>query len=136
MNQPIKRAVATLKMPRKMADYIAYVKAIIEAMTGNIFFPTPNPALTTVTTDVNALDAAESVALNRARGSAQARDVQKAVVDKDLYGLQAYVQGIADADPKNSVAIIESAGMGVKKAGRGYGSKETLKQSTERPPAL
>ena len=117
MNQPIKRAVATLKMPRKMADYIAYVKAIIEAMTGNAFFPTPVPALTTVTTDVNALDAAESVALNRGKGSAGARDVQKAVVDKDLYGLQAYVQGLADADPKNSIAIIESAGMGVKKAG-------------------
>lgn len=113
----IKRAVATLKMPKKIAQYIAYIKAIVEAMTGNAYFPTPNPSLATVTTDINALDAAESVALNRAKGSAGARDVQKAVVDKDLYGLQAYVQSIADANPANAIAIIESAGMSVRRIG-------------------
>jgi hypothetical protein len=111
-----KRVVANLQMPRKMADYIMYVKGIIKAVDGNVFFANPDPSLLTITTNINALDKAESVALNRARGSTGTRDVQKALVDKDLFGLQAYVQRIADADPANAIAIIESAGMSVQKS--------------------
>jgi len=111
----VKRAVASLNMPIRIAEYIAYMKAIVKSMTGNAFFPTPNPALAAVTTDVDALDAAEALARSRASGSVQARDVQKAIVDKDLYGLQAYVQGIADSNPSNALAIIESSGMSVKR---------------------
>ena len=65
-------------------------------------------------TDIKALDTAQTAALTKVKGAAQARDDKKAVVLTDLHLLLAYVQTIADANPKNAETIITSSGFDVK----------------------
>ncbi len=114
----IRREVAVLNIPHQISKLISLVKGIVLAMTGNANFPTPYPAnvpaLATVTADINALDSTESVALTKVIGSVETRDAKKEILLKDLHALLAYVQGIADNNPANAVAIIKSAGMDVK----------------------
>ena len=89
-------------------------------MTNNPNFPTPypsnTPALAAVTADITVLETAESLALTKAKGAAEARDVKKGVVLKDLYALLRYVQGQADNIPASAEAIITSSGFDVKKS--------------------
>ncbi len=111
----VTRVIAVLLLPKHVPDIIKLGKAIVTAMTGNAFFASPTPTLATVTSDIGALDTAETVAKTRAKGSAAARNVKLKVVEADLHGLCAYVQFVADTDLDNAVAIIQSAGLSVKK---------------------
>jgi hypothetical protein len=111
----IRRVIAVLNLPRGIAALISYVRGIILAMTGNTNFTTPSPTLAVLTADVNALDAAESLAHTKAKGTAEARNAKKETLLKDLHALLAYVQIIADNNPTNAEAIILSSGMGVRK---------------------
>jgi len=61
-NRRTRRVVAVLKLPHRIAALIAYIKAIVQAMTGNTWFATITPSLDTVTSDLNNLDTSESVA--------------------------------------------------------------------------
>ncbi len=124
----IKHPKAVLKLPRRIAALIAFVKAIVQAMTGNPWFPAPSPTLATVTTDINNLDAAESVALTKVKGAAGTRNSKKNVVINDSHGLLAYVQGIADVNPLSADAIITGAGMFIKKTGSHVKSLLQVKQ--------
>jgi uncharacterized protein (DUF2126 family) len=85
-------------------------------MTGNSNFPTPNPALATITSDVTAADAAETVALTKVKGAVAVRNAKMVVLLNDLKTLKAYVQAVANADADNAAAIILSAGMSVRKS--------------------
>jgi len=114
----IKKIIAVLDPPKRIADQLVLAKAIVKAMTGNAFFPTPIPALATVTTHINTTDAAEIAAKSKAAGTVQARDAAMQIVISDLRALTAYVQGIANANPSQAEAIITSAGLKVKKAGQ------------------
>lgn len=115
----IKRIIAVLNVPRRIPEFIAKAKNIVTMMTNNTNFPTPypsnTPALATVTADITALETAESLALTKVKGAAEARDVKKSLVMKDLYALLRYVQGVADNNPASSEAIIMSSGFDVKK---------------------
>ncbi len=111
---PIRRIIAVLKLPKAIASAIAKARLIVSSMTGNAHFPIPSPALATVTTHIDELEAAETEAQKRTQGAAEARNVALAVVAEDLRDLTAYVQQIADATPASSEAIIQSAGLQVK----------------------
>jgi hypothetical protein len=111
----IHRATVSLKLPAKVADFIAYVIGIVHAMTNNPAFPTPVPALAALSAAVSDLQAAETVALTKAKGTAAARNDKRAVVVSLLQQLRGYVQAIADATPENGATIIQSAGMPVRK---------------------
>ncbi len=115
-NKSVHRSVAILKLPNVIAVLIAYAQAIITAMTNNPRFPTPVPALALVTAAIAALQSAQSLALARTKGAVTARNDKKAALVALLQQLRMYVQTVADADLENSAAIIQSAGIAVKKA--------------------
>jgi hypothetical protein len=117
-----KRVIVVLKFPVNVAQLIIYCRGILTDLTGNINVPLPYPANTptqaTVKADIDALEAAEALALNKAVGNAAGRDIKLEVVKRDMRGLRAMVQIIADNNtPVNAVAIVESTGMSVKKPG-------------------
>ena len=102
-------------MPTKVADFLAYATGVAHAMTNNPAFPTPVPALSALLAAVSDLQAAETVALTKAKGTVAARNDKRAVVVSLLRQLSGYVQAIADATPENGATIIQSAGMPVRK---------------------
>ncbi len=88
----------------------------VTQMTGNSYFPTPTPALASVTTQATALTNAYDLSLTRARGSVGAMHTELKSLSVLLKLLAAYVESIANADPANAETIIASAGMTVKKS--------------------
>jgi len=86
-------------------------------MTGNANFGTPIPTLATITTNVNALEAASIAAKGGGKDDTANMRAKEVVLDLSLKLLGAYVEGIANVNPINAEAIILSAGMDLK--GRG-----------------
>lgn len=114
-------AVLNLRKYKAIGLFIAKAKLVRKSMDGNSWFPAPPVDVTvggTFDNHISDLDAAETKALTRVRGAAQARDVEKDVVVDDLHLLLAYVQRIADANPENAETIIISAGFDVKRIGK------------------
>jgi hypothetical protein len=115
----IKRVIAVLNLKKlqQIGSFIAKAKLIRQSMKGNTWFPAPPVALAdngVFDTHIKDLDAAETKALTRVKGAAQERDDKKAIVLNDLHLLMAYVQTIADANPKNAEAVVISSGLDVK----------------------
>jgi len=115
----IKRVVVALNMRKytQIGSLISKAKLIRQSMKGNTWFPAPPVSVldnAQFDNDIKALDSAETTALTRAIGAAQARDDKKMIVLNDIHSLQAYVQTIADANPKNAESIIISGGFDVK----------------------
>jgi len=102
-----------LPKPAKKVTYLA--QSIVDSMTGNPFFPSPNPPLAKVTAHATAVAEACTTVLSRTKGAREARDVELAVLRLDLVRLGSYVQAIADESPTDAAAIIRSAGMDVKR---------------------
>jgi len=111
----IHRATVSLKLPAKVADFIAYGTGIVHAMTNNPAFPAPVPALSALSAALSELQAAETLALTKAKGTAAARNDKRAVVVSLLQQLRGYVQAVADATPENGATIIQSAAIAVRK---------------------
>jgi hypothetical protein len=114
-NKSIHRATISLDVPKKIADVILYANNIVQKLTNNASFPTPTPSIAALTAAVDDLHSAETTALSRAKGSATVRNDKLTVLVSLLQQLDGYVQGIADATPENGAAIIESAGLTVRK---------------------
>jgi hypothetical protein len=110
-----KRVLAALVPSARVAAVLVQSEHIVQEMTGNAYFPKPNPSLATIAKLIDALRAAESLAQTRARGTAQARNAALSDLLTALHALKAYVQQVADADHEHAVAIIESSGFAVKK---------------------
>ena len=114
-NKKVHRSVAVLKLPKVIGLLIIYVQKILQAMTNNPTFPTPNPPLTAVSGAVNALQAAETATLTWATGTVATRNEKRATLVTLLEVLRAYVQQVADASPENAISIIESSGLALRK---------------------
>jgi len=56
------RSIASLELPKPASKLITYATGIVTSMTNNPSFPTPVPALATVTGAIAALQAAETAA--------------------------------------------------------------------------
>lgn len=111
------RTIASLNLPRRVAALVPYAQNIVTCMTNNPRFPSPQPTLATVTTAITALATAEAAAVSRIKGAVTTRNDKRAALDVLLQQLRAYVQSVADADPENGAATIQSAGMSVRKIG-------------------
>jgi len=108
--------LAVLKLSNKVKNVIATSQNIATALTNNPSFPSPNPPIATLQTDIAALNAAETAVLSRTKGAVETRNAKLAVVRSDLENLRTYVQTVAHAaNPSNAEAIIQSAGMAVRK---------------------
>jgi hypothetical protein len=118
--KPPRRSLANLKLPRTVPALITYAGAIVKSMTNNPSFPSPTPSLATVLASIAALQTAEQSALARTKGAVAARNEQKTVVVGQLEQLKGYAQSVADANLDNSVSIINSAGMAVRKTPAGH----------------
>ena len=88
---------------------------IVTSMTGNANFPTPNPTLASVTTNINALETAYIAARGGGHDETAVMYAREAALVLSLEALLFYVQPIANANPANADAIILSAGMRVKR---------------------
>jgi hypothetical protein len=111
----VHRATAVLSPPRSVSVLVTYARSVVTRMTGNAYFPAPAPTLAAITTATDDLETAEKEALARTKGAVAARDEKKAVLLGLLKQLRAYIQGIADANPTSGPAIIESAGIAVRR---------------------
>jgi hypothetical protein len=116
MSKPITHSyVAVLKLPIPVAELVKTAQSIVAAMTGNAFFPSPNPPLAQVTAAINALDAAQSATKSRAPGTVAARDAARRTLTVTLRTLKGYVQQVADAVPEQSETVITSARMSTRR---------------------
>jgi hypothetical protein len=109
------RTLASLKLPKPVPALIVYAEGILKAMTGNPHFPSPVPPLTALSGALADLQSAETAALARTKGAVATRNAKRAALVGLLQHHRAYVQSQADASPEVAPAIIESAGMAVKK---------------------
>jgi hypothetical protein len=114
---PMQRAIVVFKIPRRNNDRIHYARSVVTAMTGNPHFPSPTPAMTAFEAHIAAAADAQTHVLSGTISSAAQRDARLAAVQSDLEQLRAYVQRVADASSAMAPAIIESAGMSVKRPG-------------------
>ena len=113
--QSVHRSLAVLALPRPVPALLTTAQRVVTAMTGNAALPTPTPTLAAVAAAIAALQTAQAVALARTAGAVTARNDRRTTLVGLLQELRGYVQKCADADPENSAAIIQSAGMSVKK---------------------
>ena len=115
LNKSIHRATISLNLPAKIADLTLYANNIVQKLTNNPSFPTPTPTLAALIAAVSDLHAAETAALSHATGSITVRNDKRTALVSRIQQLRGYVQAIADATPENGAAIIESAGLAVRK---------------------
>jgi hypothetical protein len=124
INRPVakqKRAVAVLNVDKlkTYGDFSNKMKVIRTDMKNNVATFTSPPIQVAdngqFDNDIKAMDAAETTALSKAKGTASARDVTKQTVLDDAHGLQGYVQFLADKlhDTQKAVALIQLSGFDV-----------------------
>jgi hypothetical protein len=111
----VHRSIVSLKLPRPTGALVTCAHGIVTAMTGNPAFPTPMPTLASVMVAITDLQNAETAALSRVKGAVTARNDKRGVLVTLLQQLKGYIQQTADANPDNGAAIIESAGVFLKK---------------------
>jgi hypothetical protein len=111
----VHRSLVSLDLPKKVPALISYATSVVTAMTGNTSLPTPAPTLAAVTAAITALQTAQSAAIARTKGAVTARNDKQAALVALLQELKAYIQKTADADTDNGSAIIQSAGVSVRK---------------------
>jgi hypothetical protein len=111
----VQRSLVSLDLPKKVPALISYATSVVTAMTGNPSFTTPAPTLASITTAITALQTAESAAIARTKGAVTARNDKKTALVALLQELKAYIQKTGDADTDNSAAVIQSAGVSVRK---------------------
>jgi hypothetical protein len=115
MTVSMQKTLAALRLPTQVPALIAVADVIVQAMTDNPSFPAPTPSLADVASALDELRDAEVATKTRRHGTAAARNQKRAVLIGLLVRLKAYVQGVADEDAEHAAAIIESAGMRVKR---------------------
>jgi hypothetical protein len=110
------RSVVVLKLSPRLKNVITFAQNVASALTNNAHFPSPNPPLATFQADVAALNTAETAVLSRTKGAVETRNAKLAIVRTDLENLKTYVQSVAaQATPSDAEAIIESAGLTIRK---------------------
>ncbi|HXC04094.1 MAG TPA: fibronectin type III domain-containing protein [Bacteroidia bacterium] len=116
VQKKVPKKEAALKLGKlSVAQVITTAKHYVQSMTGNTNFPAPTPALSVISAQIAALEAAVAIAQTRVRGSVGKMNTERKALTTLLLNLASYVQTIANADPENSGSIINSAGMDVKK---------------------
>jgi len=111
-----RRIIVTLNLPDHVPDLIKRGRAIVQAMSANPTLAGAAPSLASVTSEIDALEAAELTAESRAPGAVEVREAKRSDVAANLHQLKAFIQGVANADPASAEALILGAGMEVKKS--------------------
>jgi hypothetical protein len=115
----VPRTVAVLGLPEyEVPRFVTVARAMVQAMTNNPRFPSPDPPLATLSAAIEALDQAEVARQLGTVGAVARRNEKRTGVKSLLERLRSHVQAVADADPENAASVIESAGMSVQKKRR------------------
>ena len=107
------RPVSSLKLPRSVPQLVVVGRAIVHAMSGNPWFPEPDPTLDALQAAIVALAEAQVASLTRGRGTVAVRDGRRRELLVMLGELRAYVQKVANGSSENAASVIESAGLHV-----------------------
>jgi hypothetical protein len=113
--KPVHRSLAILKLSRSTPSLISEAKAMVQAMTGNPNFQSPEPPLPTVSAAISALEVAQNGAQSRAHGAVVARNEKRTALVALLEQVRGYIQKTADANYETSSSVIESAAVAVRK---------------------
>jgi hypothetical protein len=108
--------IVVLNRPEKIPELMAFADFIVQRMTGNSWFPDPDPPLSVVASAIAELRAAQVAKDLGGRGTTSARDAKLEPLVRLLDDLKAYVQRVANDNPDHAPEIIESAGMSMKKS--------------------
>jgi hypothetical protein len=111
MTASLRRVLVALHKPANAMGLVIYTMAIIDKMTGNPWFPAPFPPLAKVRAAMNVLSKAEVASRSRTKGLSDERNSARGVLVNLLEQLRAYVEGVANENPDQARAIIESAAM-------------------------
>ncbi len=112
----VPKHIAVLAMSKlTVPQLLLKATAIVDKMTGNAYFPTPVPTLASVTAAITLASNALATAQSRAKGTASPMHAAVKALMIQMKQLQSYVETTANADEANAIAIIESAGMSVRK---------------------
>jgi hypothetical protein len=115
MTESMHRTLAVLKLPKTVPALLGVTRVILASMEGNPRFPAPTPPLAMVAAALAELDEAQIATLQRTHGTTATRDEKREALLVRLRELCGYVQRIADGSAEEAAAIIESAGMSVKR---------------------
>jgi hypothetical protein len=112
----VKKITVVLLLNKKsVSQLITDTKSYVSGITANPgYFPTPNPAMATLNTEVASLEAAAVAAGTKAKGTIAARNAARKTLELSLKALAFYVEGIANNDPDHGAAIALAANMKVK----------------------
>jgi hypothetical protein len=102
--------LGSLTIPRK----IEKARNIANVMKGNENFPNPTIALDVVIQQASDLEAAQLAAVEGSKEETADMHAKAHELDLSLKALAAYVENIANANPKEAEVIVLSAGMDVK----------------------
>ena len=112
----LRRTFAVLNPARAVPLLIAQAKAVVAEIAANpTIFPSPNPPLATINTQIAALEVAQTDVLTRASGAVEARQVKVLDLTGSLHTARAYVEDRANLDPATAPATIKAAGLLVRK---------------------
>jgi hypothetical protein len=98
-----------------IAEKVARAQQIVDALTGNTNFPTPSPALASITTGINDLNAAfaeAQAARQVAKEKTSIQNEKEGLLDQLIAKLAAYVESVAGSNE----SLILSAGMDMRSA--------------------
>jgi hypothetical protein len=109
------RPLVVLALPKSGPALVTFAENVVKRTLGNAYFPNPVPPLAAITTATDELRAAETAAISRTKGAVAARNEKRKALVSVLQHLGAYIQTVVDADEGNGPAIIESAGLAVRK---------------------
>jgi hypothetical protein len=110
------RTLAVLGLPKTVPGLLATADHIVGQVSGNPYFPNPDPPLATIAASIKDLAMAQAATLARTHGATTTRNEKRTVLVTQLGQLHGFVQKVADASPAIAASIIESAGMSVRKA--------------------
>lgn len=132
MSKNSKRVIAVLKSPSSISAFIVKAKAHYKAMANNPNFPNYTTKLATFTTNINALDVAQTGCKGKMPTiTVESRDAALVVVKADLRTLCTDVQAAADANPAKAEAIIASTNLAIKQTGTRKNMKNTATEGIE-----
>jgi hypothetical protein len=101
--------------PEKNKDLITFAKFVAGCLTNNPSFPSPNPTVAVLLTDVTAFDNAETTTVGGSTLATTQRNALKNKVLQDLRHELAYVQSVAETVTDNVQTVVESAGFRLRK---------------------
>ncbi len=111
----VRKAKVALKLSSmNVLEMIQFSKHVIVSMTGNAYFPSPSPSLALISSNTADLEAAHNAVRKGWTATTEDKLTKRKTLHNALTQLGAYVEGTANLDPQNAVAIIQSSGMEVK----------------------